>query len=85
MTVHPLPVVRSTLVSTHAGLDAAMATAGREVLVARTDELSAPLRRVDHENLRRGVRYRILLPEDVRSNAVLTLRLGRLAAHIALP
>jgi DNA-binding CsgD family transcriptional regulator len=79
MTVHSLPMVRPGLVSTHAGIDAALATASREVLVARTGDLNAPLRRVDHDNLRRGVRYRILLPEDVRSNAVLALRLGRLA------
>jgi DNA-binding CsgD family transcriptional regulator len=79
MTVHSLPMVRPALVSTDAGIDAALATACREVLIARTDDLSVPLRRVDHENLRRGVRYRILLPEDVRSNAVLALRLGRLA------
>lgn len=79
MTVHIQPLVRPALVSTHAGVDAALATAGREVLVARTDELgAAPLRRADHDNLRRGVRYRILLPEQVRSNAVLALRLGRL-------
>jgi DNA-binding CsgD family transcriptional regulator len=78
MTVHIRPLVRPSLVSTHAGVDAALATAGREVLVARTDELGTPLRRADHDNLRRGVRYRILLPEQVRSNAVLALRLGRL-------
>jgi len=79
MTVHTLPVARPAQLSTHAGIDAALAGAGREVLVARTDALSAPLRRADHDNLRRGVRYRILLPEEVRSNAVLALRLGRLA------
>lgn len=79
MTIHSLPVARPAQVSTPAGVDAALATANREVLVARTDHLSASLRRVDRENMRRGVRYRILLPEDVRSNAVLALRLGRLA------
>lgn len=68
MTVHVMP---------HAGIDAALATATREVLVAL--DRSAPLRRADHENLRRGVRYRILLPDAVRDNPVLALRLGRLA------
>jgi DNA-binding CsgD family transcriptional regulator len=70
MSVHIMP---------HAGVDAAIATAVREVLVARAADAGAPLRRVDHDNLRRGVRYRILLPEEVRSNPVLALRWGRLA------
>ncbi|GLY97616.1 helix-turn-helix transcriptional regulator [Actinoplanes sp. NBRC 103695] len=70
MTVHVMP---------HAGVDAALATACREVLVARAADPGAPLRRIDHDNLRRGVRYRILLPEDVRGNPVLALRMGRLA------
>lgn len=70
MTVHVMP---------HAGIDAALATAAREVLVARAVEPGAPLRRADHDNLRRGVRYRILLPDQVRANPVLALRMGRLA------
>jgi DNA-binding CsgD family transcriptional regulator len=70
MTVH---------VMTDAGIDAALATATGEVLVARAADPGSALRRVDHDNLRRGVRYRILLPEQLRANPVLTLRIGRLA------
>jgi DNA-binding CsgD family transcriptional regulator len=68
-------------VSTQAGLDAALATARREVLVARTD-VHEPLRRVDHENLARGVGYRVLVPDDVRSRPGLVLRLGTLAGAV---
>jgi DNA-binding CsgD family transcriptional regulator len=60
-----------------AGVDAALATAGREVLVAL--DSCVPLRRADHDNLRRGVRYRVLLPDGVRENPVFALRMGRLA------
>ena len=70
MTVHVMP---------HAGIDAALATATHEVLVARATEPGSALRRIDHDNLRRGVRYRILLPEQLRANPVLALRMGRLA------
>lgn len=70
MTVHVMP---------HAGIDAALATAGREVLVARAAGAGPALRRIDHDNLRRGVRYRILLPDRLRADPVLTLRMGRLA------
>lgn len=70
MTVHVMP---------HAGIDAALATATREVLVARAAGPGSTLRRVDHDNLRRGVRYRVLLPEQLRANPVLALRMGRLA------
>jgi DNA-binding CsgD family transcriptional regulator len=70
MTVHVMP---------HAGIDAALATATREVLIARAADPGSALRRIDHDNLRRGVRYRILLPEQLRANPVLALRMGRLA------
>ncbi|MCA2218166.1 helix-turn-helix transcriptional regulator [Jidongwangia harbinensis] len=81
MTVQTLPVVRPTLLCTDAGIDAALAVASREVLVARSRPPgpAEPLRRADHDNLRRGVRYRILLPDQVRTQPVLGLRLGRLA------
>ncbi|MFG1608405.1 LuxR C-terminal-related transcriptional regulator [Actinoplanes sp. NPDC049265] len=60
-----------------AGIDAALATASREVLVTLAS--GAALRRADHDNLRRGVRYRVLLPDGVREQPVLALRMGRLA------
>ena len=68
------------VLSTPAGIDAALATAHHEVLVAGTSGPGDPLGRADHDNLRRGVRYRLILPDRVRENPVLALRLGRLAA-----
>ena len=81
MTVHALPVIRPTLLSTPADLDGALAVANREVLVARRDlpGPGGPLGRADHGNLRRGVRYRILLPDQIRAQPLPALRLGRLA------
>jgi DNA-binding CsgD family transcriptional regulator len=76
MTAPALPGMRP--VPTPAALDAALATARREVLIART-EAGEPLRRADHENLARGVRYRVLLPDGVRARPALVLRLGTLA------
>jgi DNA-binding CsgD family transcriptional regulator len=70
MTVHVMP---------HAGIDAALATATHEVLVASAGGSGTTLRRADHDNLRRGVRYRVLLPEQLRASPVLTLRMGHLA------
>jgi DNA-binding CsgD family transcriptional regulator len=72
------------LLSTHAGIDATLAAAAREVLITCTlsGGTQGPigmLRRVDHENLRRGVRYRILFPDRVRTMPMLAMRLGRLA------
>ncbi|MEE6258191.1 helix-turn-helix transcriptional regulator [Plantactinospora sonchi] len=71
--------------STHAGVDAALATATREVLITSTLSEGAAgqigvLRRIDQENLRRGVRYRVLLPDRVRTVPTLAARLGGLAA-----
>lgn len=85
MTVHALPlrpVRRGDPVTlfTPAGVDAALATARLEVLVVNTlrsghDAANAVLRGVDHTNLRRGVRYRVLLPDRVRGCPTLTARL----------
>ena len=70
MTVQVMP---------RAGVDAALATAVHEVLVARTTGPGPALRPVDHRNLRRGVHYRVLLPEQLRADPVLPLRMGHLA------
>ncbi len=75
-------IVQPMVLSTHASIDATLAAATREVLVtrtlARTGEPVDPLRRVDQDNLRRGVRYRVLLPDRVRDVPALAMRLGRL-------
>ena len=77
------PVLQPTVLSTHASIDATLAAATREVRITRTfcgrpGEPVDPLRRVDHENLRRGVRYRVLLPDRARGMPALAMRLGRL-------
>lgn len=85
MTVHALPVRRTrrtepVALFTPAGVDAALATARHEVLVVNTlrsaqDATNAVLRGTDRTNLRRGVRYRVLLPDRVRGLPLLTARL----------
>ncbi|MGH3242321.1 MAG: LuxR C-terminal-related transcriptional regulator, partial [Spirillospora sp.] len=70
--------------STHAGIDAALATATREVVVlcplsAVTGEPIGIPRQVDHENLRRGVRYRVIFPDRARVQPTLAARLKSLA------
>jgi DNA-binding CsgD family transcriptional regulator len=65
------PVARLTLVSDNAptvgraGLDALLASARREVLII-SGSGNARFGRLDHENLRRGVRYRVLFPDAAR-------------------
>ncbi len=49
------------------GVDALLAKARAEVVVMATGGMS--LRRVDQANLRRGVRYRVLLPDALRPSA----------------
>jgi len=73
---HTAPVALATA----AGVDAVLATARREVLVVNTlhcdlDAANAVLRGADRANLRRGVRYRVLLPDRVRGCPTLTARL----------
>lgn len=68
----------------HATLDAKLASATREVLVARTASAASPrqlaaFRKVDHDNLRRGVRYRVLVPDTARTAPVLSAELSALA------
>jgi DNA-binding CsgD family transcriptional regulator len=67
-----------------AGADALLASATREVLVMTTrgtagqDPIGTP-RQVDHENLRRGVRYRFLAPDSARTAPGLSSQLAGLA------
>ena len=82
MTTMPLPQARPISLSAPAAIDAALSGAVHEVLVARTGGTApgGPLRRADHDNLRRGVRYRILLTDEVRAAPAAVLRLGRIVA-----
>ena len=53
-----------------AGLDVLLASARREVLIM-SGSGSALFGRLDHENLRRGVRYRVLFPDTARLSGAL--------------
>lgn len=68
---------------TRAGVDAALTRAVHEVLVTSTvDEAGDGLgdvRAVDHENLRRGVRYRLVVPDRGRLAGMATARLAAFA------
>ncbi|GLY65096.1 LuxR C-terminal-related transcriptional regulator [Amycolatopsis taiwanensis] len=64
--------------------DPLLATARSEVLVATTPTTASPnpfgiARPVHHQNLRRGVRYRVLVPESARMAPSLGARLSKLA------
>ncbi|CAL9340813.1 hypothetical protein SUDANB95_00263 [Actinosynnema sp. ALI-1.44] len=48
------------------GVDAVLASATREVLVLSTGGSVGLFGRVDRDNLRRGVRYRVLVPDSAR-------------------
>ncbi|WP_020673991.1 response regulator transcription factor [Amycolatopsis nigrescens] len=73
------------LVSRHARVAAKLAAAQREVLLVSSlsDPVTTP-HRIDHANLRRGVRYRMLVPDHVRITAGPARRLGKLAQAGAL-
>jgi DNA-binding CsgD family transcriptional regulator len=67
-----------------AGVEALLAAAHTEVLVMSTlsvvdrDPIGG-VRRIDHENLRRGVRYRVIVPDTARTAPALAARLGALS------
>ena len=72
------------VLATPAGVDATLAGAARDVLIASTrctvgEGPIGVLRRVDLANLRRGVRYRVLVPDRARTMPALAMRLGNLA------
>jgi DNA-binding CsgD family transcriptional regulator len=48
--------------ASHTGIDTLLAAAAREVLVMTRHGSLGAIRRVDEQNLRRGVRYRVLAP-----------------------
>ncbi|PXY26199.1 helix-turn-helix transcriptional regulator [Prauserella coralliicola] len=72
------------MASRHARVAAKLASAQREVLVVSPlsgtpGDPVATFRRIDHANLRRGVRYRVLFPDHARTLAEPARRLGHLA------
>lgn len=63
------------------GVDALLAAAESEVLVMSTQAVAATnpigaVRRINHANLRRGVRYRVLVPDQARTAPVLATQLS---------
>ncbi len=78
------PASHATRCPSSAGVEALLASAAREVLVMSTLSVAARdpiggVRRIDHENLRRGVRYRVVVPDTARTAPVLATRLGTLS------
>ncbi|WP_424187379.1 response regulator transcription factor [Actinokineospora sp. G85] len=85
MTALLEPASRHTdaAVSRHHGLDALLAEATAEVLVLSGQTAACPTgpaRRIDHHNLRRGVAYRVVVPDLARTAPGLGPRLVGLAA-----
>ncbi|WP_326549375.1 helix-turn-helix transcriptional regulator [Micromonospora sp. NBC_01813] len=83
LTTRTRPVA-PTQAPTHAGIEAALSAATRTVVITSSSygtpgDLIGTLRRVDYHNLRRGVRYRTLIPDRARSIPGLATRLGSLA------
>ncbi|OLR95284.1 helix-turn-helix transcriptional regulator [Actinokineospora bangkokensis] len=80
--VSVLPARRAHAGPSHAGVEALLGAARREVLVmsdlADGDPIG-PVRRVDHDAVRRGVRYRVLVPDHARTEPVPATRLGALS------
>jgi DNA-binding CsgD family transcriptional regulator len=77
--VNTLSLVRSDS-PVGAGVEAKLASATSEVMIARSlTGRSVPFRRVDEDNLRRGVRYRVLVPDRARTAHGISARLGALA------
>lgn len=61
-----------------AAVEARLATAA-EVMIARSVVGRLPIHRIDHDNLRRGARYRVLVPDRARVAPGVATRLGALA------
>ena len=63
-----------------AGVEAKLASATAEVMIAASlTGRSIVFRRVDQDNLRRGVRYRVLVPDRARTAHGISAKLGALA------
>jgi DNA-binding CsgD family transcriptional regulator len=80
----PRPAAHAIRCPSGAGVEVLLAAADREVLVMSTLSVAVrdPIggaRAIDHENLRRGVRYRVVVPDSARTAPVLATRLGTLA------
>jgi DNA-binding NarL/FixJ family response regulator len=81
--VSMLPVRHAAPGPSTAGVEALLASATREVLLMTGltrggREPIGSIRRIDQENVRRGVRYRVVVPDSTRTEPVLATRLGAL-------
>ncbi|MEU4621891.1 helix-turn-helix transcriptional regulator [Actinoplanes sp. NPDC023801] len=72
----------ATVLTAPASVDAALAAATREVLIAGWYGADGTLGRADRDNLRRGVRYRVLLPDSARDRPAVCRRFGCLAGDV---
>lgn len=82
--VSALPVRHTVPRPSCAGVEALLAAATRDVLVMSRQATTGRdpiggIRRIDHENVRRGVRYRIVVPDSARTEPVVATRLGTLS------
>ncbi|WP_237048484.1 LuxR C-terminal-related transcriptional regulator [Lentzea guizhouensis] len=77
--MNTLSLVRSDS-SASVGVEAKLASATSEVMIARSLTGRPVLfRQADHDNLRRGVRYRVLVPDRARTAHGVAAKLGALA------
>jgi DNA-binding NarL/FixJ family response regulator len=78
------PATGAPTVPSGSAVTTLLASARTEVLVMRARAAAGRtpigvVRRIDHENLRRGVRYRVLVPDPARTAPRLAVQLGTLA------
>jgi DNA-binding CsgD family transcriptional regulator len=82
--VSVLPLDRALPAWSGTGVEALLASVSREVLVMSTLTVATrnpigAIRGIDHENLRRGVRYRVVVPDPARTAPTLATQLGALS------
>jgi DNA-binding CsgD family transcriptional regulator len=84
MTVVPIDQLRPVGQPRFGGVDALLANATAEVLVmsTRAAAIARPIgavRKIDLDNVRRGVRYRVLVPDPARTAPQVAAQLGALS------
>jgi DNA-binding CsgD family transcriptional regulator len=84
MTVVPIDQLRPVGQPRFGGVDALLANATAEVLVmsTRAAAIAEPIgavRKIDLDNVRRGVRYRVLVPDPARTAPQVAAQLGALS------